>query len=249
MEETYKLNNLEGKDIFNIINKNKELIDDYFWKYYKNITTDWIITHTKNICEFFNPYGDLLSIGCAYGLNEMYLCDMSKDITSVTGIDIIEFKIQTMNRILKLLGKENIIGILANGMKMDFPDQSFDTIIIIESLSHADVQDKVLKEAARVLKKNGSIFVLDFNNGANPRVWIRSWKQKHFEDIIENVVNPYYVRNRVLKLGFKDIVIKPYGHYRSFDYLKNMLQSKRMNLPSKFYLFVSKGFMLKGRKY
>lgn len=248
MERNYRLHLLEGIDIFNEIDKNNGKIGDYFWDYYENITTEWVIEHAKNICDFFNPYGNMLSIGCGHGLNEMYISDMCQEISNIKGIDLNEFKIKTMNQILKLLGMKNIIGIHANGMKMDFPDQSFDTIIIIESLSHADDQEKVLKEAARVLKKRGSIFVLDFNNGANPRIWIRSWKQRHFEDTVENIVNPYHVKNFLENYGLHDIIIKPHRHFRSFDFLKRMLLSKNVKLSPKLYLFVSKGFMLKGRK-
>lgn len=206
MEETYKLNKLKGKDIFNIIDKNKEKIDNYFWKYYENFTTDKMIPNVKNICEFLNPYGKLLSIGCGHGLIEICISDMCKEVENIKGIDLIESKINSMNEIIKLFGLENVKGVHANGMKMDFPDNSFDTVLIIESLSHADDQEKVLKEAARVLKKNGSIFVLDFNNGANPRIWFRSWKQRHFEDTIENVVNPYFVKNRLLKMDLKTLL-------------------------------------------
>jgi SAM-dependent methyltransferase len=144
---------------------------------------------------------------------------------------------------------KNIMGVHANGMKMDFPDESFDTIMIIESLSHADEQEPVLNEAVRVLKKGGSILVLDFNNGANPRIWIRSWKQKRFEDIIENVVNPYYIRNRLIKMGFKDIVIVPHRYSGPIGYLQKQLLSKNIVLPPKFYLFLSNGFMLKAVKH
>lgn len=248
MKRDYRLHLLEGIDIFNKIKRNNGEIGDYFWDYYENITTEWIVNHVTNICDFINPIGEVLSIGCGHGLNEIYISDMCEDATSIKGIDLIEFKIKTMNQILKLFGMKNIIGIHANGMKMDFPDNSFDTVIIIESLSHADDQEKVLKEAARVLKKNGSIFVLDFNNGANPRIWFRSWKQRHFEDTIENIVNPYHVKNFLGNYGIRNITIEPYRHFRSFDFLKRVLLSKKVKLPPNLYLFVSKGFMLKGRK-
>jgi ubiquinone/menaquinone biosynthesis C-methylase UbiE len=248
MAGIYELNKLKGKDIFSIIDENKDKIDDYFWKYYENFTTEKMIPNVKNICEFFNPYGKLLSIGCGHGLIEMYISDMCKDIENVKGIDIIESKINSMNEIINLFDLKNVIGIHGNGMSIEFPDQSFDTVLIIESLSHADDQERVLKEAVRVLKKGGSIFVLDFNNGANPRIWIRSWKQRHFEDTIENVVNPYFVKNRLLDMDFKDIIITSYRFSRSFGYLKERFDSKNVNLPSKFYIFVSNGFMLKAVK-
>ncbi|UCE74900.1 MAG: class I SAM-dependent methyltransferase [Methanomassiliicoccales archaeon] len=249
MEKKYKLNVLEGKDIFDIIRNNRNLIDEYFWEYYENFTTKRLRTYVEDICDFFNPSGNVLSIGCGHGLNEILMSDMCQEVINIKGIDLVEFKIKSMNEIIDLLGLENVVGIHADGMKMDFSDEFFDTIIIIESLSHADNQHQMLKEAARVLKKKGAVFVLDFNNGANPRIWIRSWKQRHFEETIENIVNPYFIRNRLLKMGFKDIVIEPYRHGRSFGHLRRMMLSKNMELPSKLYLFVSKGFMLKGRKY
>jgi SAM-dependent methyltransferase len=248
MEEKYCLRKLNGKDIFKILDENRDKIDEYFWTYYENFTSEILEEYISDLCNFIKPFGNMLSIGCGHGLNEVYIHDMCRDVKNIKGIDVKESKIKSMNKIIDLLGLENIDGSQANGMNMDFPDKSFDTVIIIECLSHVDDISQVLKEAARVLKKGGAVLVIDFNNGANPRIWFRSWKQRRFEDVEENIVNPYNIRNELLKIGYKDIIMEPYRHYRSFGYLKKMLNSKDVLLPPRWYLFVSKGFMLKGVK-
>lgn len=248
MKSSYNLNKLKGKDIFEIMNEHKAEIDDYFWKYYENVTTKKMEEYIRVVLNYVNLSGKVLSIGCGHGLNEIVMVDMCDDIESILGIDIVEFKINSMNEIIDILSCENIEGIVGDGMKLDFPSESFDCVVIIESLSHVDDQHQVLKEAVRVLKRDGTIFLMDFNNGANIRIWFRSWKLKKFEDTIENIVNPYFVKNRLADMGFSDIIIKPYRHYRSFGYLRSMFLSRGVELPPIFYLLVSKGFMLKGKK-
>ena len=149
-----------------------------------------------------------------------------------------------MNKIINILNLKNIEGIVGNGMKIGFPNESSDSVIIIESLSHVNDQHQVLKEAVRVLKKGGSIFILDFNNGANPRILYKCWKLKHFKYEEENQVNPYYVKNRLRDLDVIDIEIIPYEFTPFFNRLNYKLSLK---LPTWVNLLMTKGFMLRGR--
>ncbi|ODS41420.1 MAG: hypothetical protein A7315_06235 [Candidatus Altiarchaeales archaeon WOR_SM1_79] len=245
MSESYKLKKLKGKDVFTFLSDNRGSIDDYFWEYYKNFTTKEIEDYTRNICSFAKFKGKLLSIGCGHGLNEIFIADMCKDVEIIEGLDIIEDKIHSMNAITDLLGFKNIIGMLGNGTKLEFPDQNYDFVIMIESLSHVSDQFLTLKEAVRVLKPDGQIFVLDFNNGANPRVLYKCWKENKFEGIEENPVNPYMVQNRLRYLGIPNITILPYKFTPFFTKYGNKLLPKT---PIWFQLLWSRGFMLKGKK-
>lgn len=245
MIERYKLNKFQGKDIFNLLSEHKDKIDDYFWEYYKNFTTKEIEDYARDICHFTQPKGKVLSIGCGHGLNEIFIADMCKDIEIIEGIDIVEEKIHSMNVITELLGFNNVRGIVGDGTKLKLPYQSYDFVIIIESLSHVRDQFLTLKEAIRVLKADGQIFVLDFNNGANPRVLYKCWKEKKFESIEENPVNPYLVRNRLQGFDLYDITIKPYRFTPFINKYGNKLLYKA---PIWFQLLLSRGFMLKGRK-
>lgn len=245
MRENYELNQLRGKDIFAILDKHKDVIDQYFWKYYKNYSTKKMEEYIRDICSYFIPKGNVISIGCGHGLNEIFMADMCNDIKMILGLDIVQEKIITMNKIIDILDFENVKGDVGNAMKIGFPNESFDTVIIIESLSHVNDQYQVLKEAVRVLKNRGSIFVMDFNNGANPKILYKCWKEKYFEGIEENPVNPYYVRNRLRDLNIIDIAIIPYGSTPFYNKLSKKLS---LNIPIRVNMFLTKGFMLKGKK-
>ncbi len=245
MIEHYELNQLRGKDVFAILDKHKDIIDDYFWNYYKNYSTIKMEEYIRDICRYVKPEGKVISIGCGHGLNEIFMADMCIDIEELFGLDIMPEKINTMNKLVDVLDFINVKGSVGNAMKIGFQNEYFDTVIIIETLSHVNDQNQVLKEAVRVLKKRGSIFVLDSNNGANPKILYKCWKEKYFKGVGENPVNPYYVKNRLRGLNIIDIAIIPYGSPPFYSKLRKKLL---ISIPSRVNLFLTKGFMLKGKK-
>jgi SAM-dependent methyltransferase len=249
MKDEYHLNKLNDKDIFDILGKHKNAIDEYFWNYYKDSTTNSVKEYIGDICRFAKPSGKVLSIGCGHGINEIFMTDMCKDVETVTGMDIVDVKIASMNAIINILNFDSVSGLIGDGTNLDFSDESFDYLIIIESLSHVDDQYIALKEAIRVLKKGGGVFVLDFNNGANPRILYKCWKENRMKgEIDERPVNPFYVRNRLRELDVSNIIIKPYGFTPFFTSLRQKLFSNRKEIPYWIGLLWTKGFMLKGEK-
>jgi ubiquinone/menaquinone biosynthesis C-methylase UbiE len=245
MKERYELNQLRGKDVFAILNQHKDSIDEYFWKYYENYTIKKFEEYIRDICCFTKPKGKVISIGCGHGLNEVFMADMCNDIEEIHGLDIVQEKIISMNKIIDILNLKNIESIVGNAIKIRFPNEKFDTVIIIESLSHINDQNQVLKEAVRVLQKGGLIFILDFNNGANPRILYKCWKENRKKGIDERPVNPYFIRSRLKDLGIGDIIIKPYLYTPLFDKLGIKLIFKDVTW---FHLLWTRGFMLKGKK-
>lgn len=249
MNDLYELNTLKGIDIFAILREHKDSIDDYFWQYYKNMTSELIEEYVRDICYFSKPSGNLLSIGCGHGINEILIADMCKEVETIFGLDIIDVKIRSMNEIINILNFKNIKGVLGDGTKVGFPNEYFDTVILIESLSHVNDQFQPLNEALRVLKKQGRIFVLDFNNGANPRILYRCWKENRLKGVIdENPVNPYFIRNRLQNIGVNNIIIQPYRFSTFFNKLGGKLGTKAPYIPTWFQLLMTTGFMLKGEK-
>ncbi len=249
MNPIYHLNKLKGKDIFNILDENRDGIDDYFWNYYKNFSTEKLEKYVFDICDFLKPCGKVLSIGCGHGLNELFMADMCKEVETILGVDIVKDKIASMNAIADKLDFQNVKGIVGDGTKIYLPNGSFDSVIIIESLSHVENQYIALKEALRVLKKGGWLFVLDFNNGANPKVLYGCWKDNRSKGVIdESPVNPYFLRNRLLSHNMKEIQILP---YRSTPFIKRIgvkFFSEVPKIPIWLHLMFTRGFMLKAKK-
>lgn len=239
-------NRLKVEDVFSILDKNRNHIDQYFWKYYQGISIEVQERYINDICDFLEPKGDILSIGCGHGLTEMIMAHNIKEINRIIGIDIIGFKITGMNAIADILDIENVKGAVEDAEKLDFPDETFDIVMLIESLSHVKEMVQVLSEAARVLKKGGRIFVLDLNNGFNPRIIYRRWRHnQRIGTIDENPVNPYQVKNRLNEIGLQDVNIIS---YKSGRYLKQYEKNFFQRMPTWFQLLFSVGFMLKGVK-
>ena len=129
----------------------------------------------------------VLDAGCGIGGSSIWL---AKNIgCSVTGISLSEKQVRKANA---LAAKEGVTS-LANFMQLDytdtgFPAESFDVVWGIESVCHAADKTLFLKEAARVLKKNGRLIIADFFKRENlhgkdaqqVRQWAQGWAVEDF---------------------------------------------------------------------
>lgn len=100
----------------------------------------------------------VLDVGCGYGrtLNELH----TNGFNNLTGVD---FSVAMIKRGLKLYPYLNLIK--NNGENLPFPDNEFDSVILIGVLTSnvTDIeQDLLLKEISRVLKNNGILYLSDF---------------------------------------------------------------------------------------
>jgi ubiquinone/menaquinone biosynthesis C-methylase UbiE len=217
--------------------------------YYKGVTKEIETEHVKEIMDFVKPSGKILNIGCGYGMIGMFMMGMSDEIEEVTGLDITPQKIDGMEKIIDTYHIDHIECIQGDASELPYPDQTFDYTFLIESVSHIDRPakiDKALEEAVRVLKDNGTVSVIDLNNGMNPRMIYRAWSLKR-KKRYENPVNPYFTRTKLRSLGVTNIDVRPYnfpGELKGFgkDFRGAIKGHDRLGM------FFSTGFMLKGRK-
>ena len=107
------------------------------------------------------PFGKLLEIGVGNGSHFKYYKSHK-----IIGID-------TSINMLKIARKqnyENIELIHMNGEILKFKESSFDYIIISHVIAVVDNPEKLLEEAYRVLKPNGTVYIL---NHFTPNNWLR----------------------------------------------------------------------------
>ncbi len=237
---------LKDKNLFELVEKEIGT-DPYFPKYYKGIEWKTQLKYVRDTIDFAQPYGRILSVGCGFGVIEVLMKDMIKEIEEIVGVDVVSSKVRYMREIVRTTGYDRIEPIHANGDRLPFPDESFDCLFQIESLSHMGSPPDALRESVRVLRDKGTIFIMDFNNGMNPRMVYRSWKLKYFQNAYEYPVNPFFVRAELRDLSVDDIEIVPYtfpSELKGFrkDFWRMMRKHTRMGI------FFSTGFMLKGRK-
>ena len=120
----------------------------------------WFFNHIRSV------NGRMLDIGCNNG-NLAFLLRkqgvLPKQLDYV-GIDIAEESI-------KVAQNRNIYGAVfhvGSAMKLQFPDESFDAVTLVEVIEHIPDQPQAIREAVRVLKTGGLILLSTPNAECQP---------------------------------------------------------------------------------
>lgn len=101
--------------------------------------------------------GKVLDVATGRGNFIYYLKDGFKDFESITGIDYIEE--EKLKQISESFLDTRISFQHMNASNISFPDKSFDTVSLSNSLHHLADMDAVLKEMLRVVKPGGTIIL------------------------------------------------------------------------------------------
>lgn len=129
----------------------------------------------------------VLDAGCGIGGSSIWL---AKNIgCAVTGISLSEKQVNKANALATKEGVEH----LATFEQKDFTatgyaDENFDVVWAIESVCHATDKAAFLKEASRILKKNGRLIMADFfkkenlqgKNAQQMQQWAHGWAVEDF---------------------------------------------------------------------
>jgi ubiquinone/menaquinone biosynthesis C-methylase UbiE len=98
------------------------------------------------------PTGNLLEVGVGSGRFIEKICDDFKKMKCF-GIDVVPDFVKTGNKRIRLS--------LQSAEKMDFPDNFFSCVVVIDVLHHVPNREKALSEISRVCKPNGTIIFRD----------------------------------------------------------------------------------------
>src|SRR5439155_18130425 len=116
-----------------------------------------LLRFVSDVNAFLRPGGLILSVGCGYGVHEILLSLLCPEI-QVVGVDILDDKrsrkkISSMKEIAKHVGADRVTPLLADGGHLPFQDESFECVLAIDSLSHADYmrEDRDLQESQGLL--------------------------------------------------------------------------------------------------
>lgn len=115
---------------------------------------------TKRIFELLNleelKGKTILDVGCGNGQYSVFFALLG---ANVYGIDISQMGIEVAERIAKANGVAELCHFsIQNAANMNYPDDTFDIVIMHEVLHHAIKYPKVKEEVLRVLKNDG-IFI------------------------------------------------------------------------------------------
>ena len=170
---------------------------------------------------------NILDVGCGYGrtLNELH----NTGFKNLTGVDFSKAMIKRGQRLypyLKLIKN--------NGDKLPFPDNEFDSVIIIGVLTSnvtTTEQENLINEISRVLKNNGILYLSDFLLNNDPRNLERYSKYKDYGiygvfELPEGLILRHHTVEHILKLT-KD--------YKKLLFEKTVFTTMNENTSNGFY--------------
>jgi len=101
---------------------------------------------------------DVLDFGCGAGGKSLYYASLGAK--SVTGVDIIKRYEEESTKLAKSLGFEDKFKfVLGDATNLPFNENSFDVIIMNDFFEHVSKPESALKEAFRILKPHGKIYL------------------------------------------------------------------------------------------
>ena len=149
----------------------------------------------------------ILDIGCGFGWHAKMFNDYGAD---VTGLDFSKEKLEIFEKLT--VGRENITWVYGSAFNIPLKSNFFDVVFMNQTIHHLIDPDLALREAHRVLKENGLIFISDSNRlnlyYTQHRFRKRIGTDKEFRHhYYMNFFTHYEITKILQKNGFKDVKI------------------------------------------
>jgi cyclopropane fatty-acyl-phospholipid synthase-like methyltransferase len=186
----------------------------------------------------------VLDIGCGYGTTSIWL---AKNIgCKVLGITISDKQVEEAKETAKRYAVDHLTDFrVMDFHNLEFPDNTFNKVIAIESVSHSSDKQKVIKEIYRVLKPEG-IFVIADGFFAKSRDNLSEEEKKIAKICFEGVHVPPLAEQKEFENWLKEVGFNEVGW---FDKTSNILRtSKRISNFGRLFLPLSKVLGLFGFK-
>jgi ubiquinone/menaquinone biosynthesis C-methylase UbiE len=132
---------------------------------------------------------NVLDIGCGFGLT--LICLALLDCNNAVGIDISNEMIEGFQIVLKQLPHLNIKIRKGDFLQTAFSPNSFDVVILQESISHVRDTNLLLDKVRCVLRPGGTLYIKDSNNDLFFPTRVRSrkiWKRSESGPIDKHLV-------------------------------------------------------------
>lgn len=157
----------------------------------------------------------LLDVGCGNGAQTI---EFLKYVNSCKAVDIEYQRLEDFKKRLKELNINNCEIKQMDASQLEYPDNTFDAVVSIETLEHVPDPEKTLKEMKRVLKNNGDLilsvpnkwWIFETHGAALPllpwnRVPFFSWLPKKIHDKYAHarIYTQKEIINLVENSGFK----------------------------------------------
>lgn len=180
----------------------RQVPPDYYERGTKNnlLQKYWHNHKWKNLAKYIeNKKLKLLDIGCADGTTASEVKKMFP-VLSVTGLD----KYKDAIRYAKKTHPE-IHFVTGDAHKLPFKSSMFDYVMAVETLEHLHEPEKALSEIYRVLKRNGTLIIVQDTDSLLFRVvwwfWTK-WKGSVWNHSHINCLEPKQLIKKVRKAKF-----------------------------------------------
>ena len=140
---------------FNLQNEGKMTYAQ--WQYEKGGETIKFYMNKYSTEDMFKDK-TVLDIGCGAAGKSLYYASLGAKM--VHGADVVERYREESKKLSIEKGLEDKFEFhLCDAKKLEFEDETFDTIIMNDSMEHVAEPEEVVKECMRVLKPNGRLFI------------------------------------------------------------------------------------------
>ncbi len=150
-----------SKKYLNHLDKYNQYTDSPGWnEWYAKVAPLKGIRVVKTLLQFKNTDAKVLDLGCGIGLT---LGVVSQVFPKSIGCEIEEGIAKASREFSKKNFNKNIKVQIYNGIKLPFPNNSFDIVTSIEVIEHTNKPEVMLKEIKRVLKPEGILHITTAN--------------------------------------------------------------------------------------
>ena len=179
---------------FNLENKGEKTYAE--WQYEKGANTIAVYADRYKPYQLFEGK-TVLDIGCGAAGKSLYYA--SQGAERVVGVDIVpHYEKEAMGLARKLGLEDRFLFVCASADSLPWLDCCFDTIIMNDAMEHVSNPEGVLKEALRLLRPDGKLFI-NFPPYGHPF-------GAHMSDAIGIPWVHYLFPERALIAAYKDLV-------------------------------------------
>ncbi len=159
------------------------------------------LSHLVAKCAHVSAGQTVGDIGCGYGATSQLLADEYG--ANVIGVTISSAQYEIANQRSSARGQLRFR--LMDWLENDFEDESFDSLIAIESTEHMIDKERVFREAFRVLKKGGHFVICAWCSSEIPSSWQRKFLLEPIcaEGRLPQLLSPGEYLNLGRLVGFK----------------------------------------------
>jgi 2-polyprenyl-3-methyl-5-hydroxy-6-metoxy-1,4-benzoquinol methylase len=189
----------------------------------------------------------VLEIGCGMGLHTQVMAAAGADVTA---FDLTSTAVEATTRRLALKGLEARV-IQGDAEDLPFPDASFDFVWSWGVIHHSSRTARIVRQIARVLKKDGACRVMVYNREGMPAriCFIRDYilkggfARRSFEELLykssDGFSARFYVREQfedIFRAFFKDVTSEICGQESDAVPLPSTLRRWAINIVPEKYL-------------